>query len=314
LEAEEAYRILGVEPGCAPGEARASYLRLARRAHPDQPGGDNDAFARLHAAWQVVRSGRGPERRKLFSPAAGGAPAAAVGAARPFDTEVAVSVDDLLGASAVRVPALSPCLRCRGSGDEPGDPPACLGCAGTRRTVRWFGHVSTSGPCETCGGSGFGPRPRCASCGGKGTGPEREVAFRVPRGARDGDSVDVSVPASPDGGAAAAMSVRLRLRPHARWRVRGDDVAGPQLLDFADLVLGGETWVDGPGGERHRARVDPGTRAGASLTVPGGGLPRADGTRGRLVLRLHAAVPDRPSPRQKELARLWREARPGADP
>ncbi len=53
-ELARAFEILGVEPGCGLAEARGAYRRQARLHHPDL-GGDGDSFARIQAAWELIR-------------------------------------------------------------------------------------------------------------------------------------------------------------------------------------------------------------------------------------------------------------------
>jgi DnaJ-class molecular chaperone len=46
---EDAFRLLGLEPGASPAEVRAAYRHKAKAAHPDA-GGDAEAFEELWEA------------------------------------------------------------------------------------------------------------------------------------------------------------------------------------------------------------------------------------------------------------------------
>jgi hypothetical protein len=54
------YAVLGVEPDADPAEIAAAFRRLAKRHHPDAPGGDAARFAEVRDAWEVLAS---PTRR-----------------------------------------------------------------------------------------------------------------------------------------------------------------------------------------------------------------------------------------------------------
>jgi curved DNA-binding protein CbpA len=57
------YDVLGVAPDAGVEQIRAAYLRLARRHHPDHPGGSAEAMQAVNVAWQVLRD---PVRRRAY--------------------------------------------------------------------------------------------------------------------------------------------------------------------------------------------------------------------------------------------------------
>ena len=57
------YQVLGVRPDAGAEEIRVAYLRLARRHHPDHPGGSDETMRAVNAAWQVLRD---PARRAAY--------------------------------------------------------------------------------------------------------------------------------------------------------------------------------------------------------------------------------------------------------
>jgi hypothetical protein len=57
------YQRLGVDPDASDAEIRDAYRRLARRVHPDAPGGSAQEMALLNEAWRVLRD---PERRRAY--------------------------------------------------------------------------------------------------------------------------------------------------------------------------------------------------------------------------------------------------------
>lgn len=137
-------------------------------------------------------------------------------------------------------------------------------------------------PCPACGGTGW-RRIRlflnlllpCPACEGRGE-ERRTIRIRIPKGLPPDALVEISgrlhrvSPLLPDGLGRDGphLTAERRLRPGA-FR-RGTRIA-----------------CDLPGG-RIRARVPPGTTPGATLRIPGRGLPDGHGGRGDLRIRLLA--------------------------
>lgn len=53
MSREEAYQVLGLEPGASPDQIRAEYRRLMKKMHPDQ-GGTTYLAARINEAKEVL--------------------------------------------------------------------------------------------------------------------------------------------------------------------------------------------------------------------------------------------------------------------
>jgi hypothetical protein len=81
------YEVLGVRPDASAAELRRAYVALARRHHPDAPGGDERRMQSVTAAWAVLGD---PARRAAYDVSLGGGPAAGPAARpfRPFDRSV----------------------------------------------------------------------------------------------------------------------------------------------------------------------------------------------------------------------------------
>ncbi len=62
MTSEEAYQVLGLEPGASEAEIRAAHHRLMRGAHPDS-GGSDWLAARINQARDVLLGGAGASRR-----------------------------------------------------------------------------------------------------------------------------------------------------------------------------------------------------------------------------------------------------------
>lgn len=115
------------------------------------------------------------------------------------------------------------------------------------------------------------------------------VRVRIPPGARDG--MIMRVPHVPAGGGAPSVTagpalVEIKLRPHRRFTVRGDDLRLDLGVAAGVLVHGGQVSLDTPGGPLSVA-VPPGLGPGRLLRLRGRGLPATPLRRaGDIIIRL----------------------------
>jgi curved DNA-binding protein len=129
----------------------------------------------------------------------------------------------------------------------------------------------------------------------------RAVDVEIPIGVRDGVVLRLAGQGGPgaNGGPAGDLYLHLRLAPHPRYRVAGDDLEMDLPLWPWQTVLGAEVRVDTPEGAV-TLTVPPGTQNGRRLRLRGRGLPRGDGSRGDLYAVVRTVVPERPSPAERE--------------
>ena len=136
----------------------------------------------------------------------------------------------------------------------------------------------------------------------------RSLEVDIPRGARDGTVLRLAGQGGPgvNGGPAGDLYLRLRLVPHPRYRVAGDDVEMDLPLWPWQAVLGADVRVDTPDGPVTLS-VPSSTQTGRRLRLRGRGLPRADGSRGDLYAVAKIVVPARPSPAEREAYETLRQ-------
>jgi curved DNA-binding protein len=137
----------------------------------------------------------------------------------------------------------------------------------------------------------------------------RTIEVEIPRGARDGAVLRLAGQGepSPNGGPPGDLYLRVRLRPHPRYRVAGDDLETDLSLWPWQAVLGGEVRVDTLDGPV-TLTVPPGTQSGKRLRLRGRGLPRADGQRGDLYAIVRIVIPERPSAAERTAYEALRSA------
>jgi len=135
----------------------------------------------------------------------------------------------------------------------------------------------------------------------------RSLDVTIPRGIRDGATLRLAGQGGPgvNGGPAGDVYLRVRLLPHPRYRVVGDDLEMDLALWPWQAVLGAEVRVDTPDGPV-TLTVPPGTQNGQRLRLRGRGLPR-DAARGDLYAVVRIVVPTRPSAAEREAYEMLRQ-------
>ena len=129
----------------------------------------------------------------------------------------------------------------------------------------------------------------------------RAVEVEVPPGARDGTILRLAAQGEPglNGGPPGDLYLHVRVLPHPRLRVVGDDLEMGLPLWPWQAVLGGEVTIDTPDGPV-TLKVPPGTQGGRRLRLRERGLPRPDRRRGDLHAVVRIVVPERPSAAERE--------------
>jgi curved DNA-binding protein len=130
---------------------------------------------------------------------------------------------------------------------------------------------------------------------------DRNLDIDIPRGVRDGTVLRLAGQGRPGVGGEPAGDLYLHVRvlPHARYRLLGDDLEVDLPLWPWQAVLGDQVEIETLDG-RVALKVPPGTQSGQRLRLRGRGLPRADGSRGDLFASIRIVVPERPSRPERE--------------
>jgi curved DNA-binding protein len=143
----------------------------------------------------------------------------------------------------------------------------------------------------------------------------RSLDVEIPLGAREGTVLRLAGQGERGLGEAPPgdLYLHVRLVPHPRYRLAGDDQEMELPLWPWQAVLGAEVRIETPDGPV-TLRVPAGTPAGRRLRLRGRGLPRGDGGRGDLYAVVRIVVPERPSAAERAAYEtLKREASAPAD-
>ena len=332
------YDVLGVKRGASDNEIKQAYRKLARKFHPDLNPGDKVAeekFKELQEAYDVLSD---PENRKLYDQygenwravkaGAGAPPPGWEGAQRSarragpsaggfdfgdfdfgsFRSQGAGGFDifeEMFGGAG------------RGRGRRSGrgaDIEAELELSleeahrGGRRTLE----MQMAEPCPTCGGTGLQDGKPCETCRGSGQVLKpKTIEVNIPPGVRDGSTIRLAgqgVTGS-NGSEPGDLYLRVRLRPHPVFMVKGDDLEVELPIAPWEAALGARVeapTIDG----KVELKIPPGANSGQRLRLRNQGLNKRKGGRGDEYVRLKIVVPKDVSPEERrvyeELQRISR--------
>ena len=279
------YEVLGVPRSAPAQEIKRVYRQLARKHHPDlQPAAERaqaaERFKEINEAYEVLSD---PEKRAKYDALGanwkGGMdftppPGAAGRSAEGFSAEDLGDFSDFFASIFGR--------------------PGGRGGRGNVRVTMSGADIEAELP-VTLDDLLRGGKRRIQLAEG------RAVDVEIPIGVRDGVVLRLAGQGGPgaNGGPAGDLYLHLRLAPHPRYRVAGDDLEMDLPLWPWQTVLGAAVRVDTPEGAV-TLTVPPGTQNGRRLRLRGRGLPRGDGSRGDLYAVVRIVVPERPSPAERE--------------
>jgi molecular chaperone DnaJ len=336
------YEVLGVSRDAADSDIKKAYRRLAMKYHPDRNPGDDTATERFREASEAYEVLTDPQKRgaydrfghagvdgagmgagfgagsfsDIFSDVFGDIFGAAGGRTRSsvtrgadlrysleLDLEQAVRGDNV----EIRIPVLSACEVCGGSGAKPGtSPAACPDCGGLGQIRVAQGFFSLQQTCPRCRGTGQIVSDPCGTCGGRGRVDKRKTLnVRIPPGVDSGDRIRLAGEgeAGLNGGLAGDLYVQIEVREHPIFTRDGKHLYCEVPIDFVDAALGGELDVPTLDG-RVKLKIPPETQTGKLFRVRGKGVtPVRGGGVGDLLCRVVVETPVNLTERQRALLR-----------
>jgi curved DNA-binding protein len=278
------YEVLGVQRTATADEIKRAYRQLARKHHPDlQPAADRPAaaerFKEINEAYEVLSD---PEKRAKYD-ALGANWKGGMDFTPPPGAAAASEWEDLDGFSDFFASLFGrPAGRAERSGR-----------GGARITIPG-NDVEATLP-VMLEDLLRGGRRRITLDG------DRNLEVEIPLGVREGTVLRLAGQGERgvNGGPPGDLYLRVRMVPHPRYRVVGDDLEMDLPLWPWQAVLGGELKIETPDGPV-TLTVPAGTQSGRRLRLRGRGLPRANGSRGDLYTVVRVVVPERPSAAERE--------------
>ncbi|HXH07478.1 MAG TPA: J domain-containing protein [Vicinamibacterales bacterium] len=332
MEFKDYYATLGVPKTASEQEIKRAYRKLARKYHPDVNPGDRSAeakFKEINEAYEVLGD---PEKRRKYDELGANwryyeQAQQAGGGAGPFGTGWPFGGDFRGGAWTINVGGPGGYrtmsdeeVREMFGGDSPfseffrtffGGPEVTTrrtqGRAARTRRGRDVEHEVELTLEEVLHGTTR--RVTIAQ-----NGASRTIEVRIPPGVGDGARVRAAGggESGQAGGAAGDLYLRIRVRPHPTFEVKGRDLYVKVPVPVTVAVLGGEVQVPTLTGPV-RLRVPELTQSGQVFRLRGHGLPAAGqpDARGDLYATVEVALPTRLSPEERRLWQALASARAG---
>jgi molecular chaperone DnaJ len=207
------------------------------------------------------------------------------------------------------------CPTCSGTGAKSGTSPStCKHCNGSGQ-IQYkqstpFGQFVNVKTCDVCRGEGKIITNPCSACNGKGkTRKSVKKKINIPAGIDDGQSISYRGEGEPGtkGGPAGDLYISIRVKPHALFQRKGNDVVCEMPITFVQAALGAEFEVPTLDG-KIRYSIPEGTQTGSIFRIRGKGIPHLRGSgRGDHYVKVNIEVPKKLNEKQKAILREFAE-------
>jgi molecular chaperone DnaJ len=339
------YEVLGVNRDAAEEDLKKAYRRLAMKWHPDR-NPDNpraeDHFKEAKEAYEVLSD---PNKRAAYdqfghagvdpqsAPGGAGGPGAGFGdifsdifgeifgaggarggrsavfrgADLRYNLEITLEQAAHGFETKIRIPGVSACESCKGSGAKPGtQPQTCPACRGAGQVRISQGPFSIAQTCPRCHGSGSVIPNPCQSCNGSGRVKiQKTLSVKIPAGVDEGDRVRLTGEGEPgvNGGPPGDLYVQCHIKPHPVFQRDHDDLHCEMPISFATAALGGEIAIPTLDGSA-KIRVPAETQSGKTFRLKAKGIKGVRSqVQGDLFCHVVVETPVQLTARQRELLR-----------
>ena len=302
------YEVLGINRDASDEVIKKAYRKLAMKHHPDRNPDNPKAEEHFKEAKEAYEILSDPKKRPAYDnyghagidPSLG-----AAGGASSFGDAFGDIFGDIFGGNRqgrsnvfrgadlrynleitleqaahgfetkIRIPTMTECETCHGSGAKPGTKPAaCTTCHGQGQVRMTQGFFSIQQTCPRCHGSGkIVPTP-CTACSGAGRiKHQKTLAVKIPGGVDEGDRVRLTGEgeAGVNGGPAGDLYVQVHLKPHPVFQRDHDDLHCEMPVSFTTAALGGEIEIPTLDGSA-RIKVPNETQSGKTFRLRGKGI------------------------------------------
>lgn len=333
------YEVLGISRDADENEIKKAYRKLAMKHHPDRNAGDTKAeekFKEAKEAYEILSdtskraaydqyghagvdtsaagAGHGQGFGDAFSDifgdifgmrGGGGRSNVHRGADLRYNLEITLEQAARGSETKIRIPTMTTCDTCNGSGAKPGtSPKTCSTCDGHGQVRMQQGFFSIQQTCPKCHGSGKMITSPCSSCHGAGRIKQHKTLnVKIPIGVDDGDRIRLSGEgeAGINGGPAGDLYVVIQLSSHPVFQREGNDLHCEIPISFATAALGGE--IEVPTLEGHaKIKISAETQTGKIFRLRGKGIKGVRShSAGDLLCHVAVETPVNLTARQKEL-------------
>ena len=304
------YEVLGLSRQASDEEIKKSFKKLAMKYHPDR-NPDNpkaeDSFKEAKEAYEVLSDSNKRSAYDQFGHAGvdqsvGGGGAQGFGdfgdafgdifgdifggkqsqrsnvyrgADLRYNMEISLENAAKGTETKIRVPVLSTCKSCNGSGAKKGtEPTTCQRCQGHGQVRMQQGFFSVQQTCPDCNGTGKTIKDPCQDCNGTGRVKEsKTLSVKIPAGVDEGDRIRLSGEgeAGVNGGPSGDLYVVISLKEHTIFQRDGGNLHCEMPISFSTAALGGEIKIPTLDGTA-KIKISPETQTGSVFRLRGKGI------------------------------------------
>jgi molecular chaperone DnaJ len=223
------------------------------------------------------------------------------------DLEISFYESVFGGEKSIYLTKTSTCKDCRGTGAKVGtEMSTCSDCGGrgkVKETRRSFmGSFVTEKVCEKCHGQGKVPREKCSACHGLGIVKKQdELKIKIPIDIDDGETLKLNGAGEAiSGGIAGDLFIKISVREDKIFHKQGSDLVMDLPIKLSDALLGAKYLVKTLDGDID-LKIPEGVAYGEILRVRGKGVPKSNGSRGDLLIKMNIVTPNRLSKNSRKL-------------
>ncbi len=302
MDFKDYYTTLGVPKAATEKEIKQAFRKLARKYHPDVNQADKGAEAKFKEVNEANEVLSDPAKRKKYdelganwrayenAPPGGGAPFGGQrGGGAGFRTMTEDEVAEMFGGGGGESPFSD--FFTTFFGGMGGEPSAGARSSRGRprsRKGQDVEHLFELDLEDAIRGS----QQRLSL---RHDGHARTVDVRIPAGVTEGSRVRVAGEGGRGTGSGPSgdLYLRMRLKPHPVFEVKGRDVYTRTRVPVPTAVLGGEVDVVTPEAKTLRLKLPPGTQSGQRFRLRGHGLPSVGkpDERGDLYANVEVEIP-----------------------
>ena len=304
------YEVLGLSRQASDEEIKKSFKKLAMKYHPDR-NPDNpkaeDSFKEAKEAYEVLSDSNKRSAYDQFGHAGvdqsvGGGGAEGFGdfgdafgdifgdifggkqsqrsnvyrgADLRYNMEITLENAAKGTETKIRVPVLSTCKSCSGTGAKKGtEPTTCQRCQGHGQVRMQQGFFSVQQTCPDCNGTGKTIKDPCQDCNGTGRVKEsKTLSVKIPAGVDEGDRIRLSGEgeAGVNGGPSGDLYVVISLKEHTIFQRDGGNLHCEMPISLSTAALGGEIKIPTLDGTA-KIKISPETQTGSVFRLRGKGI------------------------------------------
>ncbi len=212
----------------------------------------------------------------------------------------------------IKVPTLTTCTSCSGSGSEGAEEPVtCPTCSGMGKVRAQQGFFTVERTCPTCNGLGQIIKNPCKVCAGSGrVEKERALNVNIPAGVETGTRIRLAGEgeAGMRGGPPGDLYIFVEVSQHDLFERDGSSLFCRVPVSMSKAALGGSIEVPTIDGGRARVQIPSGSQSGRQMRLRSKGMPALrGGAQGDMFIELAVETPVNLTARQKELLKEFDE-------